>query len=72
MSAERSITAVGISGSYGGLNVGDEAVLTVAIDQLRRALPEARIVVFSRNPEHTFENTCPASNALMWLRTARA
>jgi len=29
---------VGLVGSYGGLNVGDEAILTVAIAQLREAV----------------------------------
>lgn len=43
---------VGISGSYGGLNVGDEAILQVIIRELRQALP-VKITVFSRNPEHT-------------------
>jgi len=44
---------IGIAGSYGGLNVGDEAILTVAISQLRAAVPEAEIVVFSRNVDDT-------------------
>ncbi|MEA2191584.1 MAG: hypothetical protein QOI73_1705 [Solirubrobacteraceae bacterium] len=44
---------VGLVGSYGGLNAGDEAILTVAITQLREALPGVEIVVFSRDREHT-------------------
>lgn len=43
---------VGISGSYGGLNLGDEAILQSIIGQLRRELP-VEITVFSRNPEDT-------------------
>lgn len=43
---------VGISGSYGGLNLGDEAILQSIITQLRRSLP-VEITVFSRNPEDT-------------------
>ncbi|RJR48561.1 MAG: polysaccharide pyruvyl transferase [Desulfobacteraceae bacterium] len=43
---------VGISGSYGGLNLGDEAILRSIIDQLRSSLP-VEITVFSRNPEDT-------------------
>lgn len=43
---------VGISGSYGGLNMGDEAILQSIITQLRAALP-VEITVFSRNPEDT-------------------
>lgn len=41
---------VGISGSYGGLNLGDEAILQAIILQLRRSL-DVEITVFSRNPE---------------------
>jgi len=44
---------IGLVGSYGGLNVGDEAILTVAIAQLREAVPGVQLVVFSRDCEHT-------------------
>jgi polysaccharide pyruvyl transferase CsaB len=44
---------IGIIGSYGGLNVGDEAILASAVRQIRGLEPEAEIVVFSRNAEHT-------------------
>jgi polysaccharide pyruvyl transferase CsaB len=43
---------IGISGSYGGLNLGDEAILRGIITQLRRSLP-AEITVFSRDAEDT-------------------
>lgn len=43
---------IGVTGSYGGLNLGDEAILKSIIAQLRAALP-AEIVVFSRNAEDT-------------------
>lgn len=43
---------VGISGSYGGLNLGDEAILHVIITELRRAIP-VEITVFSRDAEDT-------------------
>ncbi|HEX8159454.1 MAG TPA: polysaccharide pyruvyl transferase family protein [Solirubrobacteraceae bacterium] len=46
-------TAVGLVGSYGGLNAGDEAILTVAIAQLRAAVEGVEIVVFSRDCNHT-------------------
>ncbi len=46
-------TVIGLAGSYGGLNTGDEAILTVAVRQLRDAIPDVEIVVFSRAPEHT-------------------
>jgi polysaccharide pyruvyl transferase CsaB len=44
---------IGISGSYGGLNVGDEAILTTTLEEIRASVPDARIVVFSRNAAHT-------------------
>jgi polysaccharide pyruvyl transferase CsaB len=44
---------IGICGSYGGLNAGDEAILTATIAQVRERRPDARITVFSRSPEHT-------------------
>jgi polysaccharide pyruvyl transferase CsaB len=43
---------VGITGSYGGLNLGDEAILQSIIAQLRRDLP-VEITVFSRDAEDT-------------------
>ena len=43
---------VGISGSYGGLNQGDEAILKSIITQLR-ATVTAKITVFSRNATDT-------------------
>jgi polysaccharide pyruvyl transferase WcaK-like protein len=41
---------VGILGSYGGLNLGDEVILQVIIEQLRASIP-VEITVFSRNPD---------------------
>ena len=46
-------TVVGLVGSYGGLNAGDEAILSVAIAQLRAEVEGVEIVVFSRDREHT-------------------
>jgi polysaccharide pyruvyl transferase CsaB len=43
---------IGISGSYGGLNLGDEAILKGIIKELRRAL-SVEITVFSRDAEDT-------------------
>jgi polysaccharide pyruvyl transferase CsaB len=43
---------VGISGSYGGLNLGDEAILSSIISQLTKSLP-VEITVFSRNADDT-------------------
>ena len=44
---------IGISGSYGGVNLGDEAILHSIVDQLRSSLPVREIVVFSRDPRDT-------------------
>src|SRR5689334_11093273 len=44
---------IGITGSYGGLNLGDEAILKSIIEQLRRDVPDVQITVFSRNAEDT-------------------
>lgn len=41
---------VGISGSYGGMNLGDEAILQCIITQLRGSLP-VEITVFSQDPD---------------------
>ena len=43
---------IGISGSYGGMNLGDEAILDGIVAQLRGSLP-VEITVFSRNPKDT-------------------
>jgi polysaccharide pyruvyl transferase CsaB len=47
------MTVIGVSGSYGGLNVGDEAILACIIAELRRTVADAAIVVLSRDAEHT-------------------
>lgn len=43
---------VGISGSYGGLNLGDEAILEGIVGELRRSVP-VEITVFTRDPADT-------------------
>ncbi|HEX2967086.1 MAG TPA: polysaccharide pyruvyl transferase family protein, partial [Syntrophorhabdaceae bacterium] len=53
--SHRRVYKVGISGSYGGLNLGDEAILHSIIEQLRAKLP-VEITVFSKDPEHTMKN----------------
>jgi polysaccharide pyruvyl transferase CsaB len=47
---------VALSGSYGGLNLGDEAILTCAIEQLRESIADVEILAISRNAEHTRAN----------------
>lgn len=43
---------IGISGSYGGLNLGDEAILEAIVHQFRISVP-AEITVFSRDVDDT-------------------
>src|SRR5688572_29093006 len=43
---------IGISGSYGGMNLGDEAILEGILGELRASVP-AEVTVFSRNPADT-------------------
>ncbi len=45
---------IGISGSYGGMNLGDEAILQLIVAQIRDSL-DAEITVFSRHPADTHE-----------------
>lgn len=40
-----------ITGSYGQGNTGDEAILTAILDQLRRRMPDARLVVVAGDSE---------------------
>ena len=50
------MTVIGISGSYGGLNAGDEAILDCIVEELSTTVPDVELVVFSRNPDHTSEH----------------
>src|SRR5262245_19838118 len=52
MANGKDVFKVGITGSYGGLNLGDEAILQSIVTQLRRDLP-VEITVFSRDAEDT-------------------
>ena len=53
MPVGKDVYRVGITGSYGGLNLGDEAILQSMITQLRKDVPQAEITVFSRDAEDT-------------------
>jgi polysaccharide pyruvyl transferase CsaB len=53
MPVGKDVYKVGITGSYGGLNLGDEAILQSIIAQLRKDLPKVEITVFSRDAEDT-------------------
>lgn len=48
------IYKIGISGSYGGYNLGDEAILQGIVSELRNSVP-AEITVFSRDAEDTLK-----------------
>lgn len=50
--SETTVLKIGISGSYGGMNLGDEAILQSIINGIRANI-EAEITVFTRNPEDT-------------------
>ncbi len=60
---------VGISGSYGGYNLGDEAILHVMVSELRRSLP-VEITVFSRDPDDTLARH-PVDHAFRWGAPSR-
>jgi polysaccharide pyruvyl transferase CsaB len=51
--ARSPTTKIGITGSYGGLNAGDEAILTAMIAALRGAISDVSLTVFSRVAPHT-------------------
>jgi polysaccharide pyruvyl transferase CsaB len=48
----QDVVRIGISGSYGGMNLGDEAILRSIISQLRGSLV-VKLTVFSHKPEDT-------------------
>lgn len=63
MEKGQEIFNIGISGSYGGFNLGDEAILQMIIEQIKTTVP-ASITVFSRNAQdtknrHQVENVVP-------------
>jgi polysaccharide pyruvyl transferase CsaB len=47
------MATIGVLGSYGGLNIGDEAILTSMLATLREAMPFAEVVLFSRDAAHS-------------------
>jgi polysaccharide pyruvyl transferase CsaB len=49
---DRRKLRIGISGSYGGMNLGDEAILEGMLSRLRTSI-DADLTVFSRNPADT-------------------
>jgi polysaccharide pyruvyl transferase CsaB len=61
---------VGISGSYGGLNLGDEAILQSMIQQLTQSLP-VEITVFTRDIEDTRRRHPPAARVVFGRNLVR-
>ncbi|KMQ50526.1 polysaccharide pyruvyl transferase [Chitinispirillum alkaliphilum] len=53
MRKERSVQ-IGISGSYGGFNLGDEAILSSILKLIRSSL-DAHITIFSKDPADTLK-----------------
>ena len=62
---------IGVLGSYSGLNVGDEAILRCVLGCLRHLRPHAKIVVFSRNDEHTRQHHPEACEVVSWEGSSR-
>ncbi|MEV6957624.1 polysaccharide pyruvyl transferase family protein [Streptomyces sp. NPDC051207] len=62
----RSGPRIGVLGSYGGFNIGDESILSCVLGCLRSLRPEAQLVVFSRNAEHTRAHHRAADQVLDW------
>ncbi|GGL64621.1 hypothetical protein GCM10010129_05280 [Streptomyces fumigatiscleroticus] len=63
---------IGVLGSYGGFNMGDESILTCVLGCLRAHRPEARLVVFSRNAEHTRLHHGNADEVVDWEGVSRS
>ncbi|MEV6924253.1 polysaccharide pyruvyl transferase family protein [Dactylosporangium sp. NPDC051485] len=61
---------VGVLGSYGGYNLGDEAILASLLADLRARRPDAEVLVFSRDPGHT-EREHPGVAVAAWEGVGR-
>ncbi|MET9972968.1 polysaccharide pyruvyl transferase family protein, partial [Streptomyces sp. NPDC006356] len=57
---------IGLLGSYGGCNIGDEAILMCVLGCLRAHRPHARLVVFGRNAGHTRAHQPEVDEAVDW------
>ncbi|MFI5683429.1 polysaccharide pyruvyl transferase family protein [Streptomyces sp. NPDC051636] len=57
---------IGLLGSYGGCNIGDEAILKCVLSCLRAHRPDARLVVFSRHADHTRLHQPQADEVVSW------
>ncbi|MFI2433268.1 polysaccharide pyruvyl transferase family protein [Streptomyces sp. NPDC018693] len=61
-----SAPRIGLLGSFGGRNIGDEAILMCVLRCLRTHRPDARLVVLSRNAEHTRSHQADADEVVDW------
>ncbi|MCW2650464.1 MAG: hypothetical protein JWR32_1440 [Mycobacterium sp.] len=71
MADESRPLTIGVLGSYGGLNIGDEAILACVLRCLRAVRPSAAVVVFTRNASHTAQHHAPAET-VAWEGMGRA
>jgi polysaccharide pyruvyl transferase CsaB len=62
---------IGVLGSYGGFNIGDESILTCVLGCLRAHRPQARLVVLSRDAEHTRAHVRDADEVVDWEGVSR-
>ncbi|MBC9727610.1 polysaccharide pyruvyl transferase family protein [Streptomyces sp. TRM68367] len=62
---------IGVLGSYGGFNIGDESILACVLGCLRARRPHARIVVFSRDARHTRAHHRTADEVVDWEGVSR-
>ncbi|WP_189216294.1 MULTISPECIES: polysaccharide pyruvyl transferase family protein [Streptomyces] len=62
---------IGVLGSYGGFNIGDESILTCVLGCLRAHRPDARLIVFSRDAEHTRAHHGSADEVVAWENVAQ-
>jgi polysaccharide pyruvyl transferase CsaB len=70
-SADTGGPQIAVLGSYGGRNLGDEAILTGLLADLRARRPDAGITVFSRDPAHTL-TAHPGVTAEPWEGISRS
>lgn len=68
--ADGRTPTIGVLGSYGGRNLGDEAILSSLLADLDCRCPGAQILVFSRNPAHTCR-AHPGVEAVYWEGISR-
>ncbi|MER5211754.1 polysaccharide pyruvyl transferase family protein [Streptomyces sp. NPDC002838] len=62
---------IGVLGSYGGFNIGDESILASVLGCLRAHRPQARLVVLSRDAEHTRAHVREADEVVDWEGVSR-